>query len=475
MAAPLPDPAGDATPASTNAAVALLDDPHEALTARIALIDAARSSIDAQYYLWMHDTAGRLLMQRLLAAADRGVRVRVLLDDIQVVLRDLPWVALDHHPRIDVRVVNPFRVRGRWSLARVLEALARFWTMNRRMHNKALVVDGIEAIVGGRNIGNEYFGISGAANFKDLDVLVSGAAAASIGASFERFWASPLARPAKTLARVRLTPLRLQRGRARLDRFAARALAELGEAFPSLAVVGAEIARLRARLEPAGVHVLADTPEKFTDGGPGMVEAVCRLTDAAQFELLLESAYFVPTAARAAALAALAARGVRVRVLTNSLASTDVPMVHGGYARWRRRLLEAGVALHELKPLWTRPLRLDWRRPSRRASLHTKAGVVDGRYAIIGSMNLDPRSAELNSEIGVLIDCPSLAAQTRRVLDRAASPEHAWAVAIAPDGGLEWCSEVGGRTECLRREPRAGRWRRLLARLVRHLPIERLL
>jgi putative cardiolipin synthase len=464
----------DAVPASTNAAVALLADPHEALTARIALIDAARASIDAQYYLWFHDTAGRLLMQRLLAAADRGVRVRVLLDDIQVVLRDLPWVALAHHPRIEVRVVNPFRVRGRPRLRRVLEGLARFSLLNRRMHNKALIVDGIEAIVGGRNIGNEYFGISGASNFRDLDVLVSGAAAGAIGASFERFWTAELACPMLELNRVRLTPLRLARGRARLDRFAGKALIALAEVYPSLAVVGAEIARLRNRMAPASVRVLADTPDKFEADTESVVEAVCALTDRAEHEVLLESAYFVPTASRVEALAALRARGVRVRVLTNSLASTDVPLVHGGYARWRGTLIDAGVELHELRPTWLRPLRFDWRRPSRRASLHTKAGVVDRRYAIVGSMNLDPRSAALNSEIGVLIDCPSLAAALCALLDRSASPDHAYAVERAADGRLRWRGQdPTGAATVERREPLAGRWRRAVATLTRLLPIER--
>lgn len=449
--------------------VALVEDPAEALSLRLALVDAARERIDAQYYIWEKDLAGRVLAQRLFAAADRGVKVRVLLDDVELGPSDVPWLALDIHPCIDVRVFNPFRTRVGQGWRRVLEGVLAFRRLNHRMHNKSLTVDDAATVVGGRNVGNAYFGLDPRANFFDLDVLATGATAGEVRASFEAFWNSAHARPLNELARVRFTPLRLMERRARLDRFAARALASLHGGPWDEAMARAQLARCAPRLAEADVAVLTDLPDKMADGASPIADGFAALCDGAESEALLESAYFVPGAQGTAGFAALVARGVRVRVATNSLAATDVPVVHGGYARWRRPLLRAGVALHEVRPTLPAGMRrvLRWRRS--RAALHTKAAAFDRRRAFVGSMNLDPRSARINTEIGLRIDCAEFAEQVAAALDRTAAPERSWALALDARGRIQWRAGEG----MLRREPRAGWMRRLLAFVIRLLPVHR--
>ena len=447
--------------------VALVEDPDEALALRLALVDAARERIDAQYYIWEKDLAGRVLAQRLFVAADRGVKVRVLLDDVELGPSDVPWLALDIHPCIDVRVFNPFRARAHEGWRRLLEGLLAFRRLNHRMHNKSLTVDDAATLVGGRNIGNAYFGLDPKANFLDLDVLATGATAAAVRGSFEAFWNSPHARPLNELARVRFTPLRLMERRRRLDRFAERALTGLHGGPWDEAKARGQLARCAARLAPAEVAVLTDHPDKLAGAPSPIAEGFAALCREARRELLVESAYFVPGEEGTEGFAALAARGVRVRVATNSLAATDVPLVHGGYARWRRPLLRAGIALHEVRPTLPAGLRRLLRRRRSRAALHTKAAAFDRERAFVGSMNLDPRSARINTEIGLRIDCPSFAAEVAAALDRTASAERSWALALDPRDRITW--REGERV--LTREPRAGWTRRLLAFVVRLLPV----
>jgi putative cardiolipin synthase len=451
--------------------VALVEDPAEALALRLALVDAARERIDAQYYIWEKDLAGRVLAQRLFVAADRGVHVRILLDDVELGPSDVPWLALDLHPRIDVRVFNPFRTRVREGWRRLLEGLADFRRLNHRMHNKALVVDDLACVVGGRNIGDPYFGLDPRSNFADLDVLAVGSTAAAVRTSFEAFWESAHARPLPELARVRFTPLRLLQRRRRLDRFAQRALAELHGAEGGEASVLRQAANCAARLAPAEVRVLTDHPDKLSGASSPIADGFDALCAGAQRELLLESAYFIPGANGLAALSGLVARGVRVRIATNSLAATDVPLVHGGYARWRVPLLRAGVALHEVKPNFPLGLRRLLQRHRSRAALHTKAAVVDRRLAFVGSMNFDPRSTRINTEVGLLIDCPDFAAEVVAALDRSASSERSWALSLDSGGRLRWRDGSGRPVHGGRAEPRARWMRRMIAWLVRMLPV----
>lgn len=451
--------------------VALLEQPDEALTVRLALIDAARVRIDAQYYIWEKDFAGRLLAQRLFVAADRGVKVRVLLDDVELRPSDVPWLALDSHPNIEVRVFNPFRTRMSHGWRRLLEGVLDFRRLNQRMHNKSLTIDDVATVIGGRNIGNAYFGLDPRANFRDLDVLATGSVAGAVRVSFETFWASRHARPLPELARVRYSPLRLLARRQRLDRFARRALAELPLGEWNADTVHGVLAGVAERLAQAEVEVLTDNPDKLDGARSPIAERFAALRAGARTELLVESAYFVPGEDGVEALTELVARGVRVRVTTNSLASTDVPIVHGGYSAARIPLLRAGVQLHEARPNFPIGMRGLLRGKRSRAALHTKAAAIDRRSAFVGSMNLDPRSTRLNTEIGLLIHCAEFAGQVADALDRTAGADLSWAVSLVDGTQPAWSCADGGKHWLTMREPRASWSRRAQAWLVRILPV----
>jgi putative cardiolipin synthase len=451
----------------------------EAFALRAAAARAARRSLDLQYYAWHADTTGRLLAREVLHAADRGVRVRLLLDDMYALGRERSLSALDAHPGVEVRLFNATRWRALGRAGMVLEMAFGGRHLNRRMHNKAWIADRRLALVGGRNIGDAYFDASDAFNFRDLDLLVAGAAAAEATAVFERYWRSPLSRP---VAEVSAGPAAAREaGLAALRRELEAAAASPGarpylerlRGDPDIAAIlrGEPPHDLLAMAEGA-VRVLADPPEKARGGArrePGMAEAVAAALGAARREALVISPYFVPGWAGQARLVALARRGVRVSVVTNSLAATDVVAVHGGYARHRRRLLKAGIELFELRPGGAEGRGQEEASlfGSRGASLHTKAFVVDeDGPAFVGSFNLDPRSARLNTEMGAFVRHPALARRLRAEHARLSDPALSWRLTLDARGGLVWGGEPGPR------EPGATLGRRLLARVVRWLPVE---
>ncbi|GGG26903.1 phospholipase D family protein [Caldovatus sediminis] len=459
----------------------LVRDGLDAFAARAATARAATRRLDLQYYIWHGDVTGRLLAREVLHAADRGVRVRLLLDDVYALGRERILAALDAHPAIEVRLFNGTRWRAFGRLGFALELAFGGWHLNRRMHNKAWIADGRVAIVGGRNLGDEYFGAgAGEFNFRDLDIALVGAAAEGAVAAFERYWRSPLARPAALLSASAQAADGLPRLRRAFEDAAAapearRYLAHLGE-------IGDAVGQVADGLVAVGrdaVRVVADPPEKARRGlgarrraraAGGIAPEIADALRAARREALLISPYFVPGEAGLALLQALTGRGVRVSVVTNSLAATDVVAVHGGYARYRRRLLRAGVALFELKPSGQEDEASVF--GSRGASLHTKAFVVDDGPVFVGSFNLDPRSAALNTEMGAFVSHPALAAELRAEHDRLADPSRSWRVSLE-GGRLTWTGTgAGGRLQVLRHEPGASLRRRLVAGLVRWLPIE---
>lgn len=471
--APLDPPTVDASTSALERALAalaadhpgcsgfvLLDDGPIAFLLRAALADRAEQRIDVQYYAYLADAAGTLLMLRLLAAADRGVRVRILLDDSGIGWRDRALAELDAHPNIEVRLFNPSSVRR--GLLRVVEFLSNMRRLNRRMHNKTFAVDRAIAIVGGRNVADRYFGARARASFRDYDVAALGAAAAAAADSFERFWLSPLAVPASRFARLPRAASALARRRQRLDARVARLVPDHAERR------AAADAQLGDWLNGTALHwahgeVIAEDPERAS-GAAGRVVAG-RLADVlatAEREVLIESAYFVPGAGGLALFAELVRRGVRVRILTNALAATDVPIVHAGYAPYREPLLDAGVELHEFR--------------REVAVLHAKVLVVDRRIAWVGSFNVDPRSVDLNTEVGVLIESASLAEELAAHIERDLGPEHAWRLARAVGGGLVWRGMRMGKPLEYDDEPEASRWRRVRVALFALLPgYERLL
>jgi putative cardiolipin synthase len=449
------------------------------LTAFAARVEAARTattSLDLQYYHWRDDLTGRALAREVLRVAERGVRVRVLLDDMYAIGRERLLGALDAHPHIEVRLFNATRWRSLGQFGLLLEMLFGGWHLNRRMHNKAWIADGRLAICGGRNIGDEYFEAADEINFRDLDLVIAGPAAGEAQAIFERYWNHRLSRPIATVSQAARRRGGFRALAARLD--AASAAPEARPFFEGLKadpdvrkVLDGDPSHL-AWVEPEDIQVVADPPDKAIGRAPVrecLAPAILAALRVAQEEALLISPYFVPGEHGACMLEALARRGVHVSVVTNSLAATDVVAVHGGYTRYRERLLLAGVELHELKPTGVEGASVFG---SRGASLHTKALVVDGTRTFVGSFNLDPRSAALNTEMGTFIRHPGIAQELREEHARLADPARSWRVTREGPGRLVWTATEAGETVVQRREPDASLRRRALAQMVRYLPVE---
>ncbi len=450
-----------------------LRDGRDAFAARVLLADAAEHTLDLQYYIWRNDMSGALLFAALCRAADRGVRVRLLLDDNNTAGLDAFLGALASHPNIKVKLFNPFR-RRRW---RPLEYLTDFARLNRRMHNKSFTVDGQVTIVGGRNIGDEYFDAHQALSFVDLDVMAIGPVVSDVANDFERYWQSESARSAESV---------LGRARAASVREVIAAAASVIEQPAAVAYVNAlqscafvhDLLAGSVGYRWAATRLVSDDPAK----GLGrqrprgtMLERLVDTLSVPQRELQLISAYLVPTRAGERALSELARAGVKVSILTNSLEATDVPIVHAGYAKRRRKLLQASVVLYELM----RTSRVRSRRGSRLtgssgSSLHAKTFAVDSSRVFVGSFNLDPRSASLNTEMGLVIESPELAAQIATAFSEEI-PGRSYRVSLEASGKLQWAEhhESGARVHTT--EPGTTWWKRAGVALMALLPIDWLL
>ncbi|MGI6854477.1 phospholipase D family protein [Mesorhizobium sp. 1B3] len=441
----------------------LLPENLDAFAARALAARHAGSSLDLMYYLWHNDLTGRMLANEVVKAADRGVRVRLLLDDINTRGSDAAYLSLDSHPNISVRIFNPSRARE-GALQRGLEMALRAFSVTRRMHNKAWIADGALAIVGGRNIGDEYFDAA-ETNFRDLDVLLVGETVAETRTIFDAFWNSDAAIPIRALA-----PLRKHRLR-RLRKSLAK-LMESNAAHPYFERVrrNASVASMiEGRLHwTSSAAVISDPPEKAA-GERRENWLLSELTPAissSERRLEITSPYFIPGVEGSARLQALAHRGVDVAVLTNSLAATDVAAVHGAYSKYRLPLLEDGIRLYELRPYaGSGDISV---MGSKGASLHTKAFTVDDRLGFIGSFNFDPRSASLNTEMGVLFEQADLVAEIRKEFQRQTSPGASYRLMVE-EGRVVWRD---GTATLSGREPAAGWSRRLMAWTIGLLPIE---
>lgn len=451
--------------------VLALPDPVEALAARLRLIRTAEATIDIQYYIWRSDIAGGLLLGELLEAAERGVRIRLLLDDNGIDGLDGALGALDAHPLVAVRLFNPFRIRH----PKPINYLGDFPRLNRRMHNKALIVDGTLAIVGGRNIGDEYFGATDGDLFADLDVIVAGPVSGDLSADFARYWGSPSAWPAGAI----LPRRGAWSGEALRARAAeARARAEAGPYRPALDPPSQPDRLTRPETyDWVPITLVSDDPAKSLGRRGGrMADRLLALLEEPRSELALVTPYFVPTKAGVAALVALARRGVRVSILTNSFEANNHRFVHSGYAPHRRALLEAGIQLFETRRLWATPPLRDRRRPgslkSSGSALHAKTFAIDRRRLFVGSMNFDPRSIALNTELGVVIDDEGLSARLMAQFD-AAFPGQAFAVSL--EGGRLWWTETGPGGRRFDSEPGMSAASRIFVGLLSRLPIDWLL
>ncbi len=456
--------------------VLLLDTGIEALRQRDALIEAATETIDAQYYIWNSDASGRYLAARLLVAAERGVRVRIILDDINVGGRDEVIAQLAAHPNVQVRIYNPTAARE--GFMRTLGFIRDFSQVNRRMHNKSFTADDAVTIVGGRNVGDEYFDLDPETNFRDRELLAVGPVVDDVRAGFEAFWNSAWTQPVEMLATADREVDIVEMLTA-----AAGEVIALGYQVPSNLAGGISAEVLPALLW-APARLVFDTPPtaqeiEDSDAQQRVALELRRLVGAARREILVESAYFILGDESLAEAARLHAAGVNLRALTNSLASNDLVTNHSGYARRRAAMLDAGIELFELRPDAAACRRLVT--VSRACgsgpafSLHSKSMVLDRRVVYVGSFNLNLRSTYLNSETALIVESPELAEQVATSMEELLRPENSWQVLRRKGGGLEWVTQVDGREVRETHEPMTSFGRRFNSGFYRLFPLEKYL
>ena len=453
-----------------------LRDGYDAFAARVLLAEAAEQTLDVQYYIWHRDLSGTLLLDALRRAADRGVRVRLLLDDNNTSGLDEILSALDAHTNIEIRLFNPFRRRR----ARWLDFLADFARLNRRMHNKSFTADNQVTIVGGRNIGDEYFGAGHDVVFVDLDVVAIGPVVSDVSTDFDRYWHSASAFPVDKI----LPPASAESKKNVADLFARAVQSPDAKAFVQAVArqpLISDLLEQRLSFEWAPTRMVSDDPAKGLGRAKArqlLVSRLKSLVGEATSELLLVSPYLVPGKTGSRQLAALSKRGVKISILTNSLEATDVAAVHAGYSKYRKRMLKSGVALFELKrtappPPGRRKL-MGGSGSSSRSSLHAKTFAIDRSRLFVGSFNFDPRSARLNTELGFVIESPVLAGSLADVFADGV-PERAYRVRLGAMAKIRWTEMRDGRELVHDREPGAGLGLRLVVTVLSWLPIEWLL
>ncbi|MXN65805.1 phospholipase D family protein [Stappia sp. GBMRC 2046] len=439
-----------------------------AFTARVAMSELAERSLDLQYYIWDADQSGRLLAQELLDSADRGVRVRLLVDDISAYGRDDAVAALDAHPNIEIRLFNPFANRG----VRAFEFLGDFERLNHRMHNKLMIADNALALLGGRNIGDHYFDVSEEANYRDLDIAAAGPVVRDASAVFDYFWNSEWSIPIAALVDRPFSEEDLKTARQTL----AETIDTEGYPHPvneESAVWRRSIGDIAKRFVWAPTYVVWDDPADFAarEEHGKIIKALAGKLQTVDKELLMENAYFVPRERGTEALAQLSERGVKVRILTNSLSSNDVVAVHAGYSKYRKPLLQAGVELFEVRADSAKVQQTLLSGESK-AALHTKATVFDGESVFIGSFNLDPRSANLNTEIGLYVESPKLARQLTAFMNEGVTPGNSYRLELDEDGNIVWTTEIDGQVAQFTNDPNTSFGQRALTGFIGVLPVE---
>ena len=465
----------------------VVDTGREALSDRDLLIDLAEHSIDAQYYIWNSDASGRYLAGRLLAAAERGVHVRILLDDINIAGRDAALSLLAEQSNIEIRVYNPSAARS--GAGRLFGFVREFSRLNRRMHNKSFTADGVVTIVGGRNIGDEYFDLHPQKNFRDREILAAGPVVADVAAGFQAFWDSPWTLPIEALTTHSPNPDAPASRRAVLDSAVTEVRAR-GYSGPAGNSGEAGCKAMVGRLLWAPARLVFDPPptrENIKDSSRKQLvaEALGELAARAQREILIESAYFILGDDALAEARRLTTKGVRIRALTNSLASNDLVTNHSGYARRRPAMLESGLELYELRPDAAACKRLipgtaesmdsTGCADGQSFALHSKSVVLDRKIVYVGSFNVNLRSTYLNSETALIIDSPILAEQIAVSIEELMAPDSSWQVVRNPSGHLEWLSATNGKPVIEKREPMTGFWRRFNSGFYRLFPLEKYL
>ena len=441
-----------------------------ALDARVALIRQAQRGIDMQYYLLQDDTTGRLILHEVSEAARRGVRVRLLLDDLYTASSDRLLSDLAAFPNVQLRLFNPFPAGRSSSLTRWVSALLDVERLNHRMHNKLLVVDGAFAIAGGRNIADEYFFRKASDNFIDFDLLVTGAAVADLEATFDAYWNSRRVRGLETLETDSRSPEERREDFDRLTSAAVDYKPPSGDERDLLncGLLSHDIAHPPLRLMRGLIRVVADDPEKVSGraaDGLDVTTVTAKVIDAisqAHEEALIASPYFVPGMKGLENLKSVRGRGVAITIVTNSMAANDEPFVSAAYERYRKRMLEAGIEVYEVSPRVLRAqARLDEPLGQATGRLHAKALVIDHRTTFVGSMNFDFRSSRVNTELGLFIESPELADDVTALVSKLRSIG-TYRMRLSPrDGCVQWVTTGPDGEQVFDSEPEVGGWTKL--------------
>jgi cardiolipin synthase C len=480
---PLVRIAQDSSPAPTLTGFRLLPDGFYSLDARIQLVRRARDSLDVQYYLIQDDRTGRLLMRDLRDAALRGVRVRLLVDDLYTAGSDPMFRGLAAFPNVEVRLFNPFCCARQSVVSRYVASIGDFRRLNHRMHNKLFIADGVAAVMGGRNIADEYFTRSVRSNFIDMDVFIVGPVVRQLASIFDVYWNSPQAYPVEAIIAESADR---DGARRRFDH-----LVDDGEQMRSVVLPPFDIlgyGPISDDLDAGRLGLVWGTAVAFADQ-PGKVMAtsaeMARSMSAqmnvmdrvmeSKSEVVISSPYFIPGSIGVQAFGDLRKRDVKVTILTNSLAANDVPLVHTGYARYRVELLRTGVDIYELSPTRVQHNEQLMLPGMSLGRLHAKAAVIDQSMVYIGSVNLDPRSESVNTELGLFARCPELAKEVIRVIN-ISKLQSSYRLRFAPDGqSLEWLATDGNGEVVLSQEPEVTPFMRLETMLLAPFVPEQLL
>ncbi len=457
----------------------LLSDNKDAFVARFALATVAAKTLDIQYYIMHNDASGQYLAYAILTAADRGVHVRILVDDINLSGSDSRLKMLSQHGNIEIRIFNPLANRD-WF--RNIELIVNLNRAGRRMHNKVFMADNSAAIIGGRNIGDEYFDARHSLNFVDLDLLTIGPIVKEISTSFDDYWHSHWATPIETLSRTKVIKQQLTHIRNKLkDKWHHAKNAQYFESLKQ-SVLTQKIINNKIDFIWAKATLFYDSPNKLCQNatqktihfGPHILPYF----EQAKSELLIASPYFVPGTFGVQWFIKKQKQGLQLNILTNSLAATDVIAVHAGYRKYRKQLLDAGIKLFELKPTAKPFIKRTEKfiEGSSSASLHAKYMVVDKRYVFVGSANIDPRSRNLNTEIGIMVDSEKLARQAGELFSKTIAPENSYQISFDKSGkNINWRTQENGSETCYTDEPETGFIRKLSVYILSLLPIESLL
>ena len=447
--------------------IRLLADPSEALQSRLHMAALATTTLDIQYYLWQGDNSGLALTHEVLQAADRGVRVRILLDDIYHSGRDSAYQTLDAHPNVEVRLFNPMGNRGAAKQANYAFKKSNF---NYRMHNKIFLVDGVAAVLGGRNIGDEYFGQDPSFNFQDMDAIALGEVAAEAGEAFDLFWNAELAFPVTALnGNPEEMPTAAQT--ATLAEARKRVIPPGEE--DSAAATEVWLSALSTELLWTNARVIVDRPDRGTKQPDSAFMALIEDPSLRpEKSMVIQTAYLIPNGPTMGNIEAIGAQGTSMKILTNSAQSNNHNSVHAFYVPYRKRLIEAGVDLYEVQGNGSLAGYLDRVGEDGRAGLHTKSMVFDERVSIIGSYNMDPRSRVWNSEIALVVDDAGFAAEVLEEMARDFTPDAAWRLSLDDNGKLLWSGEVDGEPVQFSKDPGTSWWTRFVWGVMRIFPLE---